>query len=369
MFEELEKIFEESKSHSLGYPINQNFDYSELGYLMKYSINNVTDYRKESQYRMNTHSYERQVIDEMKDIMEMGPHWTGEFVNGGTEGNLFGLFLGREKFNCPHQAIRVIYSEASHYSVDKAIRILGLESIKIPQQNSGEINYKELEKTLKLISKELPLIFSLNIGTTMTGAIDDAWRIYDMIQDEKIDNFYIHLDAAFFGGFLPLLNAGYEKSIFSSDRFDSISISGHKFFGSPIPFAILLFKESLGSDAFQHIEYIGSQDTTLAGSRNAFPALFMKKRLSEGRNKLTNEIISCLSVANYAIKKLWGIGIEAWRLYSSPIVVIDSPIPAKVKKKWQIATEGNRSHIICLQHVSFQTIDQFIKDWKEERGN
>jgi histidine decarboxylase len=63
------KIMLEERTQSLGYPVNQNIDLREFyqwyisSGIVDLSINNVGNPKKVSPYRLNTHRYEKEVID------------------------------------------------------------------------------------------------------------------------------------------------------------------------------------------------------------------------------------------------------------------------------------------------------------------
>ena len=52
-----------------------------------------------------------------------------------------------------------------------------------------------------------------------------------------------------------------------ADGCDSLSISGHKFIGSPLPCGIVVAKKSNVDLIARAIEYVGALDTTITGSR------------------------------------------------------------------------------------------------------
>ena len=79
--------------------------------------------------------------------------WWGYVTNGGTEGNLYGLWLARE---CCPKGI-VYYSEDTHYSIDKNLHFLKMPQARIPSQKNGEIDYKKLQKILTKNRKK-PLV-------------------------------------------------------------------------------------------------------------------------------------------------------------------------------------------------------------------
>ena len=100
--------------HQIGYPTNQCFDYSPLYPLLQHSANNVGDPFHDSLYRVNTHEFEREVVSTFANLMRHSPNETWGYVtSGGTEGNMYGLYIAREMF--PEGV--VYFSQDTHYSV------------------------------------------------------------------------------------------------------------------------------------------------------------------------------------------------------------------------------------------------------------
>ena len=59
---EFQAEMEKQTSTFVGYPCSQDFDYSEITPLLRFSLNNVGDPFGESIYRQNTFAFEREVI-------------------------------------------------------------------------------------------------------------------------------------------------------------------------------------------------------------------------------------------------------------------------------------------------------------------
>ena len=91
--------FEDIGQRQVGYPSNQLFDYSALLPFLSYTANNVGDPFHDSNFRSNTHEMEREVIERFADMMHLDQEqaW-GYITSGGTEGNMYGLYMGRELF-------------------------------------------------------------------------------------------------------------------------------------------------------------------------------------------------------------------------------------------------------------------------------
>ena len=91
--------FEELRHRLVGYPCNQSFDYSALLPFLSYCPNNVGDPFHDSNFRSNTHEFEREVIGLFADLMHLPQDQAWGYVtSGGTEGNMYGLYIGREMF-------------------------------------------------------------------------------------------------------------------------------------------------------------------------------------------------------------------------------------------------------------------------------
>jgi histidine decarboxylase len=360
-FERMLEYIREQARTFVGYPCRGYFDYSPLFDFLYYPVNNVGDPFAPCTYRVHTREIERKVLAwfaELNHIPE-GDYW-GYVTNGGTEGNIYGLFLARELY----PSGIVYYSEDTHYSVSKNLRVLNMKHIMIKSLASGEIDYEDLYETLR-IHRDIPPIVFANAGTTMTEAKDDILRIRKMLRDLAIHESYIHVDAALCGMTLPFID-GAPLYDFRAG-IDSISISGHKFIGCPFPCGIVLAKKKFVERIARSIEYVGTLDTTLTGSRNGVAALFLWYAICRtGMEGYQAQVADCLEKAGYAIRRLREIGVEAWRNPHSITVVFERP-PEAVLRKWQIAVQHDRAHIITMQTISREQIDALIADIVAER--
>jgi histidine decarboxylase len=137
--------------------------------------------------------------------------------------------------------------------------------------------------------------------------------------------------------------------------------------GSPIPCGVVLAKRKNIDYISQDVEYVGSKDTTIPGSRNAISPVFLWYQLKKlGFIGFQNMIRSCFDVADFAIKMFKAYGIEAWRHNNSVTVVFKRPSDALIKK-WQLAVNGETAHIITMPHVTKRKIVEFVKEIAEDR--
>ncbi len=340
----------------IGYPVNQDFDYSPLVPFLDYSINNVGDPFYPSNFWGNTHEIEREVIDIFAGLMRLAPEdaW-GYVTSGGTEGNMYGLYLARELF--PNAMF--YFSEETHYSVLKNVRVLNARHIMIRRQENGEIDYDDLEAMIR-VNRDLPAVIMANVGTTMRGAVDDIGRIRDILSDQAVTSHYIHADAALSGMILPFVDDpqpyGFDAGV------DSVSVSGHKLIGAPLPCGVVLTKRPYVERVGRAIEYVGVEDTTLSGSRNALAPLMIWYAFAQrGHGGFRDVVAGMLDTAEYAVGQFNERGISAWRHRNSVTVVFPRP-RREVFRKWQMAPEGDIAHIITMPHVSREMIDELVAD-------
>ncbi len=340
----------------VGYPCSQDYDYPEITPFLRYALNNVGDPFGESIYRENTFAFEREVVAFFQRHLRApeGQTW-GYVTAGGTEGNLYGLYLARELY--PDGV--VYYSEHTHYSAAKIVRVLGARSIMIRGRADGEIDYDDLYETLKL-HRDVPPIILANIGTTMHGAVDCLPKIRAMLQDLAIVRAYIHADAALSGMILPFVTDpqpfGFDAGI------DSIAVSGHKFIGSPMPCGVALAHRRHVDRVARSVEYVGCMDTTIAGSRNALSPLILWCAIQRrGEEGLRERVVRAIAASDYAIERFASHGVEAWRHPNSVTVVFPRP-GDEVIKRWQIAPNRGIAHIITMPHVTREIIDQVVDD-------
>lgn len=359
--DELDRYLHKHSNYCLGYPESIDFDYTLLYKFLKYSINNAGDpYNCKGNYRMETLSLEREVVDFFAKILKApaNEYW-GYITNGSTEGNLYGLYLAKKLY-----PMGIVYfSEDTHYSIEKNIDILGLRFKKIKSQENGEIDYNDLKKQI-LYHKEKPVIIVSNIGTTMKEGKDDIKQINQILHDLNIEDRYIHCDAAFCGCYAQFLSP--KPNFDFSEGADSVIISGHKFIGSPIPCGIVVVLKANKDKVSRHIDYINDMDATITGSRNGFTTLIMWYAIKNlGIEGLRTRLTECLELADYTICRIKELGIKAWRNTNALTILIPF-ISNDFQQRWQLASQGEISHIIVRPGITKQVIDLFIKDLENE---
>jgi histidine decarboxylase len=347
---------ERERGRFIGYPCTAEYDYSPLYRFLGFPINNVGDPFIPSNYHLNTHEFEREVLEFFRELLHApADGFWGYVTNGGTEGNIYGIYLGREMF--PDGM--VYYSEDTHYSVSKALRLLHIRNLTIKSLPDGRIDLDDLRETIR-IHRDVPPIIFANIGTTMKGAVDDLKGIHKILKELAVQRYYIHADAALSGMILPFVEDPQPFDFQAG--IDSLSISGHKMIGCPFPCGIALAKKSNVDRTARSIEYIGTLDTTLVGSRNGYSPLFLWYAIrTYGVEGFRQRVRRCLEVAEYAVGRLHEVGKDAWRHKNSVTAVFPRP-SMKVSTRWQLAVHNEWAHIIAMPHVTKAMVDLAIED-------
>lgn len=345
--------------HFLGYPVSKDFNYEALLPFLQYPMNNLGDPFVDATYAVDSREQEKEVVAFFADLFRAPKQdWWGYVTNGGSEGNLYGLYLARELY----PKAMVYYSETTHYSVYKNLHLLDMPNIVIRSQETGEIDYEDLRHTIQM-NRHMPVIILANSGTTMTEARDDVKRIKQLLKELAVKNHYIHVDGALSAGYNALLDP--RPAFDFEDGADSIAVSGHKFLGSPMPCGVVVVKKAHRDRIARSVAYIGSMDTTITGSRNGHSPLFLWHTLKTlGKEGLIARARHSLDTAAYALQQLRAIGVAAWQNPQTITVVFPEPA-AHIREKWQLAAEAGHSHIICMPNVTKEQIDAFITDMRE----
>lgn len=338
----------------LGYPVSKDFDFSELMPFLQYPLNNLGDPFVDSTYAVDSREMEKEVVHFFAEMFRAPKedYW-GYVTNGGSEGNLYGLYLARELY----PKAMVYYSEATHYSVHKNLHLLNMSSIVIRAHENGEMDYDDLRSTIQM-NRHMPVIILANIGTTMTEARDDVKRIKGILKDLAVKQHYIHADGALSASYSAFITP--RPAFDFADGADSIAVSGHKFMGSPMPCGVVVARKSNRDRIARSIAYIGSMDTTITGSRNGHSPLFLWYTIKKlGLEGLQARAAHSLAMAAYTEERLQALGLDAWRNPNAITVVFPEP-DAAIRKKWQLASENGYSHIICMPNVTKAQIDEVV---------
>lgn len=342
--------------HMIGYPMAIDFDYSETYPLFTHILNNIGDPYVDPTHIAHSKGMEREVIEFYANLFRAPKtdHW-GYVTSGGTEGNLYALYTAREALP---DAITV-YSAAAHYSVVKAVHMLHMPSVKVDTQPNGEIDYEKFETTVGNHPNKAIIIVA-NIGSTMTEAKDNVRTIRKILAARNVPRHYIHSDAAFAGIYTSFMRPRHPFDF--ADGADSVAISGHKFIGSPIPCGIVITRKTHHDWLNRTIEYTGSPDATISGSRGGHTAVMMWYAIKRwGLKGFRKRAKDSIALADYTEEQLTKTGYKVLRNPNALTISFKTP-PESIRRKWQLATENGWSHIICSPGMIRKQIDELIAD-------
>lgn len=370
---DLVKAYYEKIDRTIGYPVCQYPNMAGFGEWYAKSgicdmvLDNVGDPFAEEQFLLGSSLIEREVIRTFASLYGIPEDNAWGFVTGsGTDGNMHGIYFGAKKLQRETGMLPIAYvSKEAHYSSCRICDVQNLEARLIDCDEHGGM---DLECLRRSIDPTRPALIIIAIGSTFMGAIDDQAGIQKVLDEVKPLGVYKHLDAALFGGYLPFTEY---KNIISMEKqgYDSIAISGHKFFGIDEPCGLFLSrKDVLEAQRAFKVEYLNSDMPLISCSRSGLsPLKFYWIIEHTGFEKLAEEADSILENTNYLQQKLDEINYPAWHLPYSNTVFFKRP-ERWIQEKYSLANGflpeygGELSHIVVMQHVKKNIIDDFIND-------
>jgi histidine decarboxylase len=352
------------RATNIGFPSTFDFDYSPLWPFFNNVLNNVGDPYTESAYPANTKHLEREVIEFFARLLRApaDDYW-GYVTTGGTEGSEYGLLLARTLL--PDAMTYV--SQAAHYSGPKLLAKLGMPAITVRAGRDGRLDLRDLRRVVEA-HRHRPAVVLATIGTTMTEAVDDVAAIRRVLDSRAIRHCYVHADAALSGLPLALLDPGSRPAFDLSDGADSISVSAHKALGCPFPAGIVMTRRSLRNRVGAAVDYIGTHDTTIGGSRSGHAPLVLWYAINlHGVDGLRRRFHAARQVAEFAVTQLGAIGWSAWRNPHALTVVMDTP-PDPIRAKWRLASSNGQSHLIAVPGITAQQVRGLVQDLADQLG-
>jgi len=271
--------------------------------------------------------------------------WSGYVATGGTEANIHALFVLREYFLMKSECasideIVIICSEDTHYSIDKAAKILSLDICRLAVDQSRQINVHQLspkpltnqnQEVLNKIrggSKKYYIVVA-NMGTTMFGSVDQVEVIDNLISELVDASIYkwaearVHVDAAF-GGFVYPFTSSNQWN-FDNAHVMSFTLDPHKMLQAPYNSGIYLAKNQINDITYSNPEYVPGKDRTLVGSRSGAASVFawivlMLYGANGGReflNELVLEAVRIEGMLNRNIERFHESGMNVIAIYKN----------------------------------------------------
>lgn len=180
----------------------------------------------------------------------------GVFTSGGTQSNLQALLIAREQAAARyardqsasarhrvHPRLRILTSEAAHFSVTRSAELLGLAPdavIAVPCDDRKRMRATDLVRELESTRErgELPMAVVATAGTTDFGSIDPLPEIAEICAARGV---WLHTDAAYGCGLLVSTRARMLDGIRYSD---SVTVDYHKSFFQPVSASAVIVRSA-----------------------------------------------------------------------------------------------------------------------------
>ncbi|QWF76691.1 pyridoxal phosphate-dependent decarboxylase family protein [Amycolatopsis sp. CA-230715] len=255
----------------------------------------------------------------------------GAVTTGGTESNLMGLLLARDRIvraitgaevsrtGIPAELtgkLRILCSSVAHFSVARSAGLLGLGEdavLPVAVDEADRMRPDALCVELMRVRErgEVPLAVVATAGTTDLGAIDPLGAIAELTYAHRV---WFHVDAAYGGGALfsdrlaPLL-AGIGRS-------DSVGLDLHKLGWQPVAAGVFLSRDRAGFRTLDRtVAYLNPADDEAAGYRSRLGLSLRTTRRADaakiavtlrafGRRGLGALVDRCHDLARYAAAEI-----------------------------------------------------------------
>jgi L-2,4-diaminobutyrate decarboxylase len=266
----------------------------------------------------------------------------GTLTSGGSLGNLTALLAMRQARvgydawrGGTQQPLAVITSSDAHYSVARAVRVMGWGDagvITVPVDERHRLRASAIEAALAGAPARVIGIVAA-AGSTATGAFDPLDEIADVAQKHGL---WLHVDAAHGGG--ALLSRQHRGKLAGIERADSIVWDAHKLMMMPALVTAVLFRD--GGHAYEAFAQQASY--LFAGGAPADTWWDLGQRTLECTKR-------AMSIELWSAVRAHG---EAWfgevvdRLFELARVLAEK-IAASGDFELALAPEGN---IVCFRH-------------------
>ncbi len=372
------EIWKEGQQTFFGYPANQQsemHDFYEwyLGAGMEVvNLNNAGDPMTDKPEKMSSQSFEREVIEYFAPLygFSLDNVW-GLVTHSGTDGNNHGIYFGANYLRNKTGLQPILYvSDEAHYSNMRLAHLQNLDIRLVKSDAMGRMIPEELEKSL---DTSRPVLIVYAMGSTFKGAIDDMKALNAVIDSHsEIPAVYRHVDAALFGGYLPFTEHSQMVS-HETMRFESIAVSGHKFFGIDSPCGLFLCTRDVYDNQNDfNVTYLNGNMRMINCSRDAVqPLKFWWLIKKVGTEEWTRQATRLLDCTAYLKQQLDAIGWPAWVNDYSNTVFFKRPsddiiATYSLARGYDEHFGGPLAHVVVLQHVTKEKIDVFVKALKSE---
>jgi aromatic-L-amino-acid decarboxylase len=197
---------------------------------------------------------EEEVVRWLCDLCGYGDGAWGVLTSGGVMANIMGLTVARDVHltklldsgDPPRGAdldgTRVYASDQTHFSIDRAVDLLGFAEGTLRIVPSDEAFRLRAEDVATAVAEDraaglTPFAICAVAGSTNTGSIDELPALADLAEREGL---WLHVDAAY--GAAARLSAREEHKLTALECADSLTVDPHKWLFQPYDIGGLLVK-------------------------------------------------------------------------------------------------------------------------------
>ncbi|NMH59106.1 histidine decarboxylase [Alteromonas ponticola] len=340
-----------NKQVYVGYPTSTDFNHTNCAELLNQHLNNIGDpFKSVSCY--SSFSHEKAVIEFFMRLYRtnLDRSW-GYVASCSTEAILYACWRYRESAS---KKVVLLSSEYSHYCSEKIANVLGIHHQVVRSHLNGCINIDALKQMVTL-DTDCAYILVATMGSTITSSLDDVAAAKAVFEQVQVEHF-IHLDGAFDGAFLPLVDE-YQLG----RNFTSVNVSGHKFLGAPVPSGLLLMERRFVSG--EYVQYINNDDVTIGGSRNGLAPVLMYNTIKAlgAEAGMLAKYQACLDKAELFLGILEQHSIKCWKNDKAITIVLEE-VPQAIFQKWHFPQYRHRSTLTCLPKFTHAMLDALITD-------
>jgi aromatic-L-amino-acid decarboxylase len=169
----------------------------------------------------------------------------GLFVSGGSMANLTALVTARHTvLNDRTEGAVIYYSDQTHSSIDRALRVIGFLPEQIRRIPSDDEYRLPLDVLAARVAEDRaaglrPFAVIANAGTTNTGAIDPLREIADFCEGEEL---WMHVDGAY-GAAAAISDRG-RRLLRGIEAADSLSFDPHKWLFQTVECGCVLVRDA-----------------------------------------------------------------------------------------------------------------------------
>jgi L-2,4-diaminobutyrate decarboxylase len=216
---------------------------------------------------------EQRLVAWLADEYGLGELADGVFTSGGTQSNLMGLLLARDRaaaragcyvardgITDVARRLRIVCSSAAHFSVRKSARILGLGDqavVEVPVDADGRLDPADVDAAMRSIADcgLTPMALVGTAGTTDMAAIDPLAPLAAVAREHGA---WFHVDAAV-GGALVLSRREAHR-LRGIEMADSVTVDFHKLWFQPISCGAFLVRDGASlAPACLHADYLNPE--------------------------------------------------------------------------------------------------------------